>query len=79
MNKHCVACGDDISSKLPDYLCETYNNLTSDERRNLNKARKTLCDECALETAAGIVPRPSTLTHGTGGGNRVVKSGKEMS
>lgn len=37
------------------------------------------CAECHEELRYGTVPDASTLQRGTGGGTRVIRSGKEMS
>lgn len=66
-------CGDLVSGRAafePDW--------TATQKQALAEYRKTRCETCARELALGTIPRIATTMHSSGGGTRVIRSGKEM-
>lgn len=76
MKRECVSCGD---SFYPSRCPGVDEHLTTEQLQSLNRYRQTRCEMCARELAIGCIPRMGTTMHGTGGGERVIKSARGMS
>ena len=73
---NCVSCGDSVSARLQDRLNGVRREClaVSDE---LIITMRDRCTSCALEIVVGIIPKVgSASSHGTGGGQRVIRESK---
>jgi hypothetical protein len=76
----CLSCGDKFLP--PAQLSKEDSLLTGDARElvdKLHQLRHTRCQTCAGEILGITIPRIGTTMHGTGGGERVIRSAKGMS
>lgn len=75
----CLSCGDKF---FPPELSEKDSLVTGDAKElvdKLHQLRHTRCLTCAREILGITIPRIGTTMHGTGGGERVIRSAKGMS
>lgn len=67
-------CGDPVSGQVGFEV-----PWTAIQREAMAEHRKTRCESCARELVIGTIPRISSTMHSSGGGTRVIRSGREMS
>lgn len=72
----CLSCGEKF---LPHKLSEKDEMLSDDAKDILRELLHLRCRTCAQELAGITIPRIGSTMHGTGGGTRVIRSGREMS
>lgn len=72
----CLSCGDRF---LPHQLSEQDEPLPEETKAILRDLLHLRCRTCAQEIAGITIPRLGTTMHGTGGGERVIRSAKGMS